>query len=65
MKAMPVGTKVVTIMGCHREGVIVRPFCYRDSNDGTYRPPNKDELPVQWNDGTKGYHNRYYMKEVS
>jgi hypothetical protein len=58
-----VGDEVETTMGVKRVGKIIKPFYWKDSTDGTYKAPeSKKYLPVQWNDGLKGYHNQKYLK---
>lgn len=50
-----VGTMVSTSMGIRRTGKIVERFWWSDSTDGTYKQPGKQEVAVQWFDGTRGY----------
>lgn len=52
------GTKVRKSMGVKLEGVIIPSFPWDQSNDGTYRAPNKEEVPIRWKDNTKGYENK-------
>jgi hypothetical protein len=58
----PIGSKVVTTMGVRRKGTITKPFHWKQSDDGTYKEPGKGYHPVQWSDGTKGYHHKHHMK---
>jgi hypothetical protein len=50
-----VGEYVHTTMGVHRIGVVTLRFPWRESTDGTYSEPPLDYVPVQWDDGTRGY----------
>lgn len=57
-----VGTRVRKVMGVALSGVIVKPFHWKQSTDGTYRAPDDHEhVPVEWDDGTKGYVSRYHI----
>lgn len=49
-----VGVRVRKDMGVRMSGRIVPSFNWKDSTDGTYRT-GKDFVPVQWDDGTKGW----------
>ena len=59
-----VGDKVVTTMGIKRKGTIVKPFNFKDSNDGSYHQKSS-HVPVVWSDGTKGYHDHILLKHES
>ncbi len=50
-----VGERVRTIMGVRRSGVVARRFFWRESTDGTYSDPPIEYVPVEWDDGTRGY----------
>lgn len=59
-----IGTRVKTTMGIRRTGKIVKPFFWKDSTDGTYKSPSKGEVPIEWDNGEKGYHNvKFLTKE--
>ena len=64
-KNTKIGTKVTQNMGVKRTGVITKPFHWKESNDGTYRAPDKNDVPVQWDDDTKGYDNIKYLDIVT
>ena len=55
MSKFHVGDRVTKTMGVRLNGTIVDGFYYKDSTDGTYSPPKADYVPVEWDDGTKGY----------
>ena len=38
-----------------RVGVIADGFYWKDADDGTQNEPKIGNLPIWWNDGTKGY----------
>ena len=56
--------KVMTIMGTKRTGKIIKNFHWKDSTDGTYAAPGKNDIPVLWDDGTKGFHSKKYLKII-
>jgi hypothetical protein len=56
-----VGKRVIKTMGVKRTGVIVEPFYYKDSTDGTYNVPKTTDWSVQWDDGDKGYCSIYHL----
>lgn len=58
------GTKVKKTMGIRQKGVVVKPFYWKDSTDGTYKEPGKDYIPIEWEDGTKGYAFAGYLKMI-
>lgn len=55
MSKLAYGTKVEKIMGVYLVGEVCRPVYWEDCNDGTFKPPTKDEVCVRWTDGTVGY----------
>ncbi len=55
MNKFQVGDRVEKTMGVRLTGTVTEPFYYKDSTDGTYSPPNDNYVPVEWDDGTKGY----------
>ena len=64
-KRFPVGTPVTTTMGISRDGTVCKPFYWRESTDGTYKQPDKEEVPIQWSDGTKGYAYKLHITPLS
>lgn len=38
---------------------------YRNSNDGTYKAPEASDVPVEWDDGTKGYVKPHWIVKES
>ena len=58
------GDRVKTTMGVRLSGTIVKPFDWHSSTDGTYKAPeiNRGYHPVEWSDGTKGYHHQDHME---
>lgn len=62
--SMKTGTRVHKYMGVRLDGVIIESFHWEDSNDGTYSPPKKDEVPVRWDDNTQGYISKRYLREI-
>lgn len=50
-----VGDRVRRVVGCQMSGVVVRPFFWKDSTDGTYKAPEGEVVWVQWDHGTKGW----------
>lgn len=61
---LPIGTRVKTIMGVRRIGVIIARFNWRESTDGTYRSHDRTYVPVQWDDGTKGYCYKLHLEAI-
>lgn len=51
-------------MGVRLSGKVVRPFWWKESTDGTYKEPRADHVPVQWDDGTKGYIWEYHVEKA-
>ena len=49
------GVRVVKHAGVRLRGRVVNRFPWRNSNDGTYKAPEASDVPVEWDDGTKGY----------
>lgn len=60
-KMPKIGTIVEKTMGVRLKGVVIKSFYWRESNDGTYKAPEKDDICVLWNDGTKGYINKWVV----
>lgn len=60
-----IGTRVRKAMGVRMDGVIIEAFNWRDSTDGTYKSPSAEEVPVQWDDGTKGYANKAWLQPLA
>lgn len=54
-KSLKPGTRVKTVAGCSRTGIIIHRFDWTKSTDGTYRQPDANYVPTLWDDGTKGY----------
>jgi hypothetical protein len=59
-----VGKRVQKTMGCMLDGTIIPPFDWNQSDDGTYKPPTKDHVPVLWQDGSKGYENKCHLEVI-
>jgi hypothetical protein len=59
--AMQPGASVTRTMGVRRSGIVVKPFPVEQANDGTYRSPAMGSVPVQWEDGTKGYEHPQHL----
>lgn len=55
------GERVKTNMGTRQSGVIVKHFYWQGSTDGTYKPPTKRDVPVRWDNGTRGYINKIHL----
>jgi hypothetical protein len=58
---MTPGARVSRTMGIRRTGVVTKPFPVDQSNDGTYYSPAMGKVPVQWDDGTKGYEHAQHL----
>lgn len=56
------GVRVERVAGCHLRGVVVNRFPWRCSTDGTFKAPEASDIPVQWDDGTKGYEKPQWIK---
>ena len=54
-KKLQVGDRVERTLGVELKGTITDPFPWRQQNDGAYGEPNRGCVPVQWDNGTKGY----------
>ena len=63
-RTFSVGKRVQKTMGCRLEGTILDPFDWNKSNDGTYKPPTKDHVPIVWQDGSIGYENKCYLEVI-
>ncbi len=68
-KGVKLGTKVKTNASAdepERIGEVIANFYYKDSTDGTQiMATSKDYVPVQWEDGTKGYRLRTKLDLVN
>ena len=63
-KTFSVGKRVRKTMGIKGEGTVVPPFRWEESNDGSYKPPDKGDVPVKWDDGTKGYSHKCHIEVI-
>lgn len=61
---LPIGTRVKTIVGVRRTGIIIRPFYWRESTDGTYCAPKPSYIAVVWDDGTRGYAYKLHLEVI-
>ena len=61
---MKPGIRVEKTMGVYLIGTVVKHFPLNQATDGTYNPKTKNEVPVEWDDGTKGYINKCYLRIV-
>lgn len=51
-----IGDNVRADMGTRKTGKVIAWFNWRDADDGTYKEPDRENyVPVQWDDGTKGF----------
>lgn len=64
-KGFKPGDEVRKEMGIRMNGIVSNPFHWKDSTDGTYKEPGKEDVPVCWNDGTCGYCHKSYLVKVS
>lgn len=55
------GTRVKKEMGVRLSGMVIEYFYWKDSTDGTYKEPSPAHVPVQWDDGTKGWISMYHL----
>lgn len=51
-----VGDRVVTAQG--DAGTVTESFYWKTSTDGTSSPPSHGDLPIEWDNGTRGYYNQ-------
>jgi len=61
---MKIGTIVKKTLGVQQRGRVVGRFPWEKSSDGTYKAPTKDDVPVLWDDGTRGYTNKAILTVI-
>jgi hypothetical protein len=61
-----VGAHVEKTMGVYQQGVVVPPFYWKQSTDGTYCEPERKHKPVhvQWSDGTQGWISAVHIRQL-
>lgn len=64
MLAFAIGRRVEKTMGIRETGIVIRPFV-GPFTDGQYRLPYRHERPVyvQWDDGTRGWIQREFLRQ--
>lgn len=56
------GDRVIKWAGVRMVGTVIRPVYWKDCDDGTYKAPDPWDVCVQWDDGTKGYVKKVWIK---
>jgi hypothetical protein len=64
-ESLSVGTKVKTSMGLPAKGKVIPRFNWKESTDGTYNQPSKDDIPILWDNGDKGYYPEAYLTVIN
>lgn len=59
------GQRVKKWAGVQMVGTVIRPIYWKDCDDGTYKAPEPGDVCVKWDDGTKGYCKKVWLKHVS
>jgi hypothetical protein len=57
-----IGDVIETVTGVYRRGTVVPRFHWKRSTDGTFKAPRRSDVPVVWDDGTRGYANPAMIK---
>ena len=61
-RTFSIGTRVRKEMGVPLKGRIIAPFYWGESNDGTFKAPGDDDVPVRWDNGEKGWANKAWLQ---
>lgn len=65
MRKYSVGDKVVVSEGAGldsgKTATVIRTYDWHRANDGTYKMPRKNQVPLQYDDGTLGFMYKSYL----
>jgi hypothetical protein len=53
-KTLQPGDRVKRTMGLSSKGTVTDPFPWWNQTDGGYTEPGANDIPVQWDNGTRG-----------
>ena len=62
---LKLGDRVEKTMGVRMIGTIIAPFPWAEHTDGSYAPPGRWDVPVLWDDGTKGYIHKNFLRRIA
>lgn len=59
------GDRVEKWAGVRLKGRVIAPIYWKDCNDGTYKPPEPGDVCIEWDDGTKGYCKKHWIRHLN